>query len=127
MVTAHNARAERGQRAEAGACDYLQRQGLRLVERNYRCARGEIDLIMRDQETLVFVEVRYRASQRFGGAAASVDTRKQARLVAAALHYLQQHPAAGRRACRFDVMASVPGEGDVAVEYEWIRSAFEAG
>lgn len=127
MVTAQNARAERGQRAEAGACDYLQRQGLRLVERNYRCVRGEIDLIMRDQETLVFVEVRYRAGQRFGGAAASVDARKQARLVAAALHYLQQHPAAGRRPCRFDVMASVPGEGDVAVEYEWIRSAFEAG
>ncbi len=127
MAAVQNARAERGQRAEAGACAHLQRQGLRLVERNYRCPRGEIDLIMRDRETLVFVEVRYRANRRFGGAAASVDTRKQARVIAAALHYLQRHPAAGRRPCRFDVMAVVPGEGDAAMECEWIRSAFEAG
>lgn len=127
MVAAQNTRAERGQRAEAGACTYLQQQGLRLVERNYRCRQGEIDLIMRDQETLVFVEVRYLTSLRFGGAAASVDLRKHTRLVAAALHYLQQHLAAGRRPCRFDVVAVGPGEDDAAVEYEWIRSAFEAG
>jgi len=89
-----NPKKDTGNRAEATACDYLQRQGLKLVERNYLCKRGEIDLIMRDGQDTVFVEVRYRRSDRFGSSAESVDWRKQAKLLATAEHYLQQHPKA---------------------------------
>ena len=123
-MTAQDTRAARGEQAETAACAYLQRHGLQLVERNYRCAHGEIDLIMREQQTLVFVEERYRTGTNFGGAAASVDARKQAKLTAAALHYLQRHPGARRQPCRFDVMALTAGVSEEAIE--WIRSAFEA-
>jgi putative endonuclease len=112
-----------GQHAEQLAENYLNQQGLRLLQRNYRCRGGEIDLIMTDNGTLVFVEVRYRKHQAFGGAAASVDRRKQQRLLLAARHYLQQHQAANR-ACRFDVVAISPGaNGQNAVE--WISNAIE--
>jgi putative endonuclease len=109
----------RGAQAEQQALDYLLAQGLRLVERNFRCRGGEIDLIMREGEQLVFVEVRYRRSARYGGALASVDRRKQGRLITAALHYLQRHRTAG--ATRFDVVAL---EGETPVQ--WVRNAFEA-
>jgi putative endonuclease len=97
----------------------LQRQGLRLVERNYRCKGGEIDLIMHTPAgELVFVEVRQRASRAFGGAAASVTGTKQRRLVLAAQHYLAR--LARVPACRFDVVAIDGGR------LEWIENAFEA-
>lgn len=86
---------------------------------NVLCKRGELDLVMRDGDTLVFVEVRFRASARFGGAAASVDPRKQARLTAAAAYYLQRHPI--NLPCRFDVIA-IDGTGAI----QWIRHAFAA-
>jgi putative endonuclease len=107
-----------GQAAEDLAARYLMDQGLRLVTRNYRCRFGEIDLILQDGETTVFAEVRMRASQRYGGAAASVTARKQRRLVAAARHYL-----AGRRtpSCRFDVVALDSLEPS---RIEWIKDAF---
>jgi putative endonuclease len=110
----------RGEEAEERARRHLQRQGLVLVERNYRCRGGEIDLVMRDGEQWVFVEVRYRGHRRFGGALASVDSHKQARLVTAALHYLQAHRIRG--SARFDVVAI---EGDDRLD--WVRNAFEAG
>lgn len=106
-----------GQAKEQAACRYLEGRGLRLVARNHRCRHGEIDLIMRDADTLVFVEVRYRHSQRFGGAAQSVDIHKQRRLAAAAGHYLQAHPSP--LPCRFDVLAI--GAND---HIDWIRNAF---
>lgn len=118
-MAAHN---EAGRRAELAACRYLQQQGLTLVEGNYRCGSGEIDLVMRDGQTLVFVEVRYRRSVRFGSAAESVDGRKQGKLLAAAAHYLQTHPKAARRACRFDVVALAGQQTDI----DWIRDAFQA-
>lgn len=121
-MAAHN---EAGRRAEQDACDYLERQGLRLVERNYRCARGEIDLIMRDRDTLVFVEVRYRRSRRYGSGAESVDWRKQAKLSATAAHYLQAHPRAAHRPCRFDVIALTGGDAGNA-HVDWISNAFQA-
>ncbi len=120
-MAAHN---EAGRRAEQDACDYLERQGLRLVERNYRCASGEIDLIMRDRDTLVFVEVRYRRSRRFGGGAESVDRRKQGKLSATAAHYLQTHPGAARRPCRFDVIA-LTGADNGHPHVDWISNAFQ--
>lgn len=111
-----------GQRAEDNALTYLQQQGLRLVARNYRCRLGEIDLIMDDGCGLVFVEVRYRTSTRFGGALESIDGRKRARLVAAASHYL----AVKRidRRSRFDVVAISPGSEQLTVQ--WLKDAFQA-
>ena len=99
------------------ACSYLQENGLRLLARNYRCRRGEIDLVMREADTLVFVEVRFRRSSRFGTPAESVDIHKQRRLTAAAAHYLQHNPS--NLPCRFDVIA-VSGNDRI----DWIRSAF---
>ncbi len=128
-MAAHN---EAGRRAEQDACRYLQQQGLRLVERNYACNCGEIDLIMQDRDTLVFVEVRYRKNPRFGSAAESVDWRKQDKLSATAAHYLQTHPKAARQACRFDVIAlSGQGAGDSQERHQqpnvdWIPNAFQA-
>lgn len=107
-----------GDAKERLARRYLEGQGLRLLAEQFRCRHGEVDLVMRDGGTLVFIEVRYRRSERFGGATASVDRRKQARLAAAAAFYLQRHPSA--LPCRFDVVAI--GDGD---RVEWIRHAFD--
>ena len=115
-----------GGEAEDRALRYLQHQGLVLVQRHYRVARGpgaragEVDLVMRDRDgTLVFVEVRARRDPRFGGAAATVTSTKQRRLVFAAQHYLMR--LSRLPPCRFDVVAV---EGD---RIEWIRAAFDAG
>lgn len=114
-----------GDAAEARALAWLQAQGLRLVQRNYRVARGasarggEIDLILREPDgTLVFVEVRARSGAAAGGAAASVTPAKQRRLVYAAQHYLLSLSPVPP--CRFDVLA-VDGE-----RMEWLRGAFDA-
>ncbi|SFH85664.1 putative endonuclease [Collimonas sp. OK307] len=109
-----------GQMAEDRALAYLQQRGLKLVERNFRCKGGEIDLILAEPalNLLVFVEVRQRSSQRYGGAAASVTRGKQAKLIIAAQVFLQRY--ADLPACRFDVIAIE----DEAIE--WIRQAFEA-
>lgn len=109
-----------GREAEDAALQHLLRQGLTLVARNYRCRMGELDLIMRDGEALVFVEVRYRRSSRFGGALESVDGRKRARLVQAALHYLQS--SAADRPSRFDVVALTGAAGSLSLQ--WIKDAF---
>ncbi len=115
---------KKGHEEEARACLYLQKQGLALRERNYRCRHGEIDLIMDEGETLVFVEVRYRGNARYTGAAESVDRRKQAKLTATALHYLQAHRNAAQRPARFDVIAIAPGTELRRIE--WIKNAFYA-
>jgi putative endonuclease len=107
-----------GQLAEQRAADYLRARGLKLVEKNYHCRFGEIDLILRDGATLVFVEVRSRASSQFGGAAASIDARKQHKLVATAQHYLASLPRTPP--CRFDALLL---QGD---QIEWLQNAFEA-
>src|SRR5690606_23628442 len=87
-----SSRQQRGNASEQRACQWLREQGLELVTQNWRCRLGEIDLIMQHGDTLVFVEVRYRAQDDFGGALASVDQRKQRRLVLAARHYLSRFP-----------------------------------
>lgn len=99
------------------ACAYLQANGLSLLERNYRCRRGEIDLVMRENGTLVFVEVRFRASTRFGTPGETVDIHKQRKLAAAAAHYLQHNQT--NLPCRFDVIA-LSGTNRI----DWIRDAF---
>jgi putative endonuclease len=108
-------RQVRGQQAEDDALAYLERQGLMLVERNFRCKGGEIDLVMREGEALVFVEVRQRADTRHGGAAASVDAGKQRRLILAAQTYLQRF--AMPPACRIDVIA-IDGTA-----WSWLKNA----
>jgi putative endonuclease len=115
-----------GDAAEARALAHLQGHGLRLVERNYRVARGpsarggEIDLILRDRDgTLVFVEVRSRSGTSQGGAAASIGSAKRARLILAARHYLARLPVLPP--CRFDVVAIDQGC------IEWIPAAFDGG
>ena len=113
---------ERGKAAETQACRFLINHGLVLVDRNYRCRHGEIDLIMRDGRCMVFVEVRYRNKHRFAGGAETVDHRKQSKLTATAMHYLQSHPGAAARPARFDVVAIDGGLGEDRVD--WIRDAF---
>lgn len=108
----------RGGDAENLAADFLQRQGLKLVTRNYRCRFGEIDLIAQEGKTLVFVEVRMRSSERFGGAAASITSAKQAKLLRAARHYLAG--IARAPACRFDALL-VNGNN---LSIEWLKNAF---
>ena len=107
-----------GQAAEAHAEAFLKTQGLTLVARNWRCRFGEIDLVMQDGATLVFVEVRLRSRRDFGGAAASVTPAKQKKLLAAARQYLAALKTLPP--CRFDVVAL---SGDAAPE--WIRNAFD--
>lgn len=111
---------ERGKDAEARAAKFLESQGLHIVVRNYRSRFGEIDLIARDGSTLVFVEVRARGSNAFGGAAASITASKREKLVRTALQYLA---TAGRTPpCRFDAVLLTNDSGPV----EWIRDAFSA-
>ena len=108
-----------GADAEQIAATYLQQQGLALITSNYHCRFGEIDLIMRDGKTLVFVEVRMRSNANFGGAGMSITSSKQHKLARAAEHYLQQH---GSAACRFDaVLMSKPSAENI----EWVRNAFD--
>jgi putative endonuclease len=108
-----------GRNAEAHAERFLMAQGLKRVARNWRCRFGEIDLIMREGDTLVFVEVRMRSSPDFGGAAASVTSTKQRKLLAAAKLYLSALPE--MPPCRFDVVALT----DQRATPEWIKSAFD--
>jgi len=113
-----------GHRYETLACAHLRRHGLTLLARNYRCRLGEIDLVMRERDCLVFVEVRYRALQRYGGPLASVGSDKQRRLIRTAQHFLLCHPQCARYGCRFDVVAvSRAPTGEVAID--WIRAAFD--
>ncbi len=114
-----------GARAEADACAYLCRQGLRLRTRNYRCRRGEIDLVMQAGETIVFVEVRYRRQGRFGSGRDSIDRRKRQRIVLAASHYLQRYGLTDLCPVRFDVI-SMSDSGSRESDLEWIPDAFRA-
>ena len=116
-----------GRRAEEWAHRFLIAQGLKLVARNFRCRRGEIDLIMRDGQHLVFVEVRYRKTGRYGSAAESVDSRKRARLIHCAEYFLKCFPSLARLPARFDVVTLAPNTADaVSFNTGWIPNAFDA-
>ena len=108
----------RGDDAEALAAAFLEERGLKIVARNYRCKFGEIDLVARSGATLVFVEVRARTSDAFGGAAGSITPAKRRRLLAAARHYLARHGADSP--CRFDAVLL----NGSAPRIEWITDAF---
>ena len=111
-----------GQAAESLACHHLERHGLRLIERNYQCRAGELDLVMRDGPQWVFVEVRSRRAGRHGGPLETVTPRKQQRLLRAAAHYLQRRRIDAP--CRFDVIGILHEGAETRIE--WIRDAFQA-
>lgn len=115
-----------GTEAEALAERFLSRRGLSMVQRNYRCRAGEIDLIMLDPsepppEPLVFVEVRFRPPGAMVSAIDTVDQRKQHKVVTAARHFLMNHPAFQEHPCRFDVI----GVESLDEEPHWVVNAFE--
>lgn len=112
-----NAHLLRGKTAEDQAFDFLVKQGLKLVCRNFRCKQGELDLVMQDQQSLVIIEVRYRKSDTYGSALESVTPTKQARIVAATQYYLATLTV--NRPIRFDVVA-ISGNGNI----NWIKNAF---
>ena len=116
---------QRGAWAERLACGYLRQRGLTLLTRNFRARGGELDLVMREGDTLVFVEVRYRRGGAGPDAAESIDRRKRQRLLHAGARYLQQHaPRDAPPPCRFDVVAVSGGRECPAIR--WLQGAFEA-
>ena len=115
-------RRRKGGRFEQLALTWLTSQGLTLVQRNYQCRLGEIDLIMRERELLVFVEVRFRGANSQVAPCETVDFRKQQKLLRAARHFLLWNQALAELPCRFDVLGISNERSDP--QYEWIRNAF---
>lgn len=113
---------QRGTHYETQALAFLRRQGLQHISSNYQSRLGEIDLIMRDGNTLVFVEVRFRDTASHGGPISSIDRQKQKKIIATAKHYLCQARLFDKVDCRFDVVG-ISGAGSSS-KLEWIRSAF---
>ena len=105
---------------------WLHDRGQQILARNYRAKTGEIDIITLEQQCLVFVEVKGRSNHNFGGAAVTVDRRKQQRIVRTAQFYLQRHPHYRNMPCRFDVIAFEPPQSPGALNVRWIRAAFSA-
>ena len=110
-----------GADAETQALKHLQRHGLKPLARNWRCRGGELDLVMRDGDTVVVAEVRQRSSEAFGGALASVDARKRGRIMLATQMFLSEHPQYAEAPLRFDVLAL-----DAAGKIDWRRAAFDS-
>lgn len=120
----NDSRREAGLFHEEQALAYLQNAGLQPLMRNYRCRTGEIDLVMREGNVLVLVEVRFRNSLAFGGAAASVDARKQRRLYSAARHLIHTRAELRNLPARFDIVAIETAGHHMKIN--WIKDAFRA-
>ena len=120
QTKSHDTTTARGREAEALAALYLEGCGLRILERNFLVRGGEIDLICRDGQTLVFVEVRLRSRSDFGGAGASITATKRRRIILAARHFLLGKPECD---CRFDCVLL---DGLAQKQIEWIKNAFSA-
>ena len=115
-------RRESGAQWEKTAESFLRKHGLSLLQRNFSSRFGEIDLIMEDKGTLVFVEVKYRKSSQHGSGAEAVTFHKQGRISRTAAWYLAKNPHKGDQTCRFDVISIDPKKGDQGID--WIRNAF---
>jgi len=116
-----------GQKAEQEALNFLKQQGLKLITQNYYCRQGEIDLVMSDQQTLVFIEVRYRKSHHYGSSAESVTINKQKKIIHTAEHYLLHKVKTPTPACRFDVVAIYPSDStQSSLQFDWIKHAFQS-
>lgn len=116
---------QQGYQQEQTACRFLESQGLKLSDQNYQTRIGELDLIMEEENTLVFIEVRYRKNDHFGSPIASVDAQKQKRIILAAEIYLQAHRWAREKPIRFDVVGISPKKKD-ELQFDWIKNAFSA-
>lgn len=138
MLTNTPSRNQPGARAESEALAFLQQQGLTLLCRNFRCKAGEIDLIMRDGEFIVFVEVRLRNNRRFVSGFESVDFRKQQKISRTALVFLQKYKLLDASPCRFDIVSLKHKDNGAGAckpctdqpahaEIDWIRDAFQPG
>lgn len=115
---------QRGTQSELLAADFLQARGLKILERNFRCKTGELDLVCLDHEVLAIIEVRQRRSQEFGGALQSVTWCKQRKIIRATRYLLQRRAGWSARAVRFDVVAV---EGPPAAQrLVWVKDAFRA-
>lgn len=112
-----------GRQGEDLALAHLKNQQLTLLARNWHCRGGELDLVMLDGDTVVFVEVRYRKYEQFGGAIESIDQRKRSHLALAAQRYLLEHPRWQSQPCRFDVVILKPSHPTPCVE--WLKNAFD--
>lgn len=127
-----NVWSKTGARAESRALTHLKRNRLKLIDRNYACRYGEIDLIMLDRDTLVFFEVRSRSSLSHGGAAESITSSKQQKVRRTAAHFLQNHPEHQHRQCRFDAVLIVNQTDTVTCNnderlpkpIEWLQGIF---
>ncbi|WP_211824670.1 YraN family protein [Kistimonas asteriae] len=120
-------RNPQGNRAEQAAQRFLAKQGLTLIARNYAWRGGELDLVMKDTDTLVFIEVRYRAQDGFGSSAESITWQKQQKLIRTAQHFLQQHRLTDKSACRFDIITAKPDSSRRGtLQIGWIKNAFSA-
>jgi putative endonuclease len=117
-----NARRKAGTLWEKIAEDFLGARGLRLIQRNFSCRFGEIDLVMEDGDTVVFIEVKYRGSRSHGSGANAVDIHKQQRISRTAAFYLAVNPARAEQFCRFDVVSIDPSTDEQ--EINWIKNAF---
>ena len=122
-MSSPDSRHQFGQASEAWAEQYLRAKGYRILERNLRTSLGELDLVAEDAGVLVFVEVKARSSEAFGGALLAVDRRKQAKLVRLASQYLAQRHLSDK-ACRFDVVL-VQGQPSAPGQIEHLQNAFE--
>lgn len=122
-MTANDPRHQFGQAGEARAEQFLRQKGYRILERNLRTSLGELDLVAEDAGVLVFVEVKARTTEAFGGALLAVDRRKQAKLIRLASQYLAQRHLT-ERVCRFDVVL-VQGGGDASSRIEHVQNAFD--
>lgn len=110
-----------GNQYESEAQRFLEKQNIVLIEANYHCRHGEIDLIMKDEDFIVFIEVKYRKDANHGAAAEMVTPAKQKKIIRTAQHFLMCNPRYQNFACRFDVIAF---DGDNAHSINWLRSAF---
>jgi putative endonuclease len=114
---------KKGEHYETLARQWLQTKGLNIVEQNYHCRFGEIDLIMLDQDYLCFIEVKFRRSNDFGGSAYSLPVSKQRKITRSALHYIEHHRVYRNHAMRFDALLIQGNDGD-APRFNWIQNAF---
>ena len=117
----------KGNYYEQQAAEWLLQQGLQSVEKNFHCRGGEIDLIMQQSETLCFIEVKYRSSNAFGGAAFSIPLSKQNKIIRAALTFLDKNRRYSKHTYRFDALFITPqSPASAALNFEWIQNAFSA-